>query len=266
MVVVVLVDLPGAQVLVVDRQLIEAPGAEQRALVAGHQVQRRVGEVALARGRAFLLVADRDAVDVGGDLAAGRGCRVDHDRVVVPDPCARAGEEDAVARTGPADADAEGAAELARVRVDQEAAVVFVEVRGELHRERVVVGVGVPFQPELDRQLVRPREVQRDRAGIARSVEADRGRRVFGDSTGLAERPADDRPVARALAVGDRRAFGFTERVVVDQAGGSEDCGLVFADALFEHRNGDLRGAREAVAVGLLDADRVRARPSRSWC
>ena len=53
-------------------------------------------------------------------------------------------------------ADAERAAVLRRVRVDEEAAGVLVEVRCELHREAVVVGVGVPLEPELDRQRRAP--------------------------------------------------------------------------------------------------------------
>jgi hypothetical protein len=81
-------------------------------------------------------------------------------------PHARAGplEEDAVARPAGADADAERAAELARVRIHDEAARVFVVVGGELHRERVVVAVGVPLQPELDRDRALTRQVHRDRA------------------------------------------------------------------------------------------------------
>ena len=57
-----------AERLVVDRQLVERAGAEQGASVARHQVQRRVGERALAAGATLLLVADGLPVDVGGDL------------------------------------------------------------------------------------------------------------------------------------------------------------------------------------------------------
>ncbi len=62
---------------VVDREFVQRAGAEQRAAVARHQVEGRVGEVALAGAGALLLVADRLAVDVGGDLAgrSPRWCR-----------------------------------------------------------------------------------------------------------------------------------------------------------------------------------------------
>ena len=127
-------DLPGAQRLVVDRELIERSAPEQGAGVAGHQIQSGVGERALSGCDALLLEADGLPVYVWADLA-GCGCaRVDRDRVVVPDPCAWALEEDAVAISFAADPDAERSAELAGVGVDQEAARILVEVRSELHR------------------------------------------------------------------------------------------------------------------------------------
>ena len=85
-------------------------------------------------------------------VAAG-AVGVHHERVVMPGARARPGEEHVVARIAAPEADAEGVAELRRVRIDDEPAVVRVEVRSELHREVVVVAVGVPLQPELDRQL-----------------------------------------------------------------------------------------------------------------
>ena len=132
-------------------------------------------------------------------------------------------KEDVVARGALADADAEGAAILRSVRVDDEAAGCFVEVVGELHRQAVVVGVAVPLEPELDRDRGLAGEVERGRDGVVDAVEAHRRIGVAFEAAGHAEgRPAGGGRRARALAVGKGRTAGLSHAPVVEQGGGAE--------------------------------------------
>ena len=89
------------------------------------------------------------------------------------------GEVGGVERAVATEADRELAAFLGRIRVDQEATVVFMVVARELHRDVVVVRKR-PFEPELNSDLVGCGEVQARRR---RAVQAVESAAVFGSPT-----------------------------------------------------------------------------------
>ena len=138
------------------------------------------------------------AVNVGGDLFFRWSFGVEDERVVVPFAGGGAFEEDGV--DGGAATKGRGEVRTGcRVGVDEESAVVFVEVRRELHCKVVVGAVGAPLHPELDRELMRAREVNARAGGARGAVEQRRGRGVSDEATGFPERnPAQDFGVCAA--------------------------------------------------------------------
>ena len=165
----------------VDGQLVEVALAEEGGPVARHHRQDRVREAPGARAAVELLEADGPAVDVGRDLGGRRRGGVHHERVVMPGARAWPGEEHVVARIAAPEAYAEGIAELRCIRIDDEPAVVRVEVRSHLHGEVVVVAVGGPLQPELHRQLRAGGEVDVGLGEVVDAVEASREIRILRD-------------------------------------------------------------------------------------
>ena len=256
----VLGDLGRGQGAPVDRQVVEDTAREQLLAAARHQVEHRVGEGAGARAFRGLGVGDRFAVDVGHDLLCRRGGGVEHDRVVMPGAGAGPFEEDVVAGVGVADADAEFAARLRRVGVDDEAAFVLVEVVGQLQGERVVVGVGIGVEPELDGDRAQSREVDGGAGGVVDTVEANGFVGVGGDRPGDAEgRGAEGGGVVGADAVGEGGAAGLAEAPVVEQAGRVFDRVRVAADSGDADRDRNRGGRVFAAVVGYPQADLVGA-------
>ena len=205
----------------VDRDLVEIAGSEEAGAGPRHEVERRVGESGGAAAAFGLAVGDRFAVDVGHDLFRRRRRRVEHEGVVVPLAGRGPGEEGGVARGAAADADREAA--VAAVRVDQEATGGFVEVVGELHCQRVVVGIAVPLEPELDRDRGLACEVHSGAGGVVDAVEAGGLVGVFADRSRDAERRfTGDRGRAGPDAVGEDRAGALAQAPVIVEAGGAE--------------------------------------------
>ncbi len=222
---VVCSDRRRAERRVIQREVLHRALPEQFARVTRHPVQRRVGEVSRTRFGVLLRIGHHMAVHVRRDLFFSGSFGVDHEGVVMPLFGAGSFEQRVVVVFCRGLPDSHREVRTRRsVRIDQEPAGMRIEVRRELERQFVVTCERMPLHPELDRQLMRPRQIDFRMRIAGGSVEQRRPRSVTHQRPGFAQaHPARHRGVRATNHVRERRARRLTHRPEVGYPGRTFD-------------------------------------------